>query len=54
MNPNFNTTSPRIRSVCAAAAVLASLAITGAIGALAAHYADAQPALASTVTTAQS
>jgi hypothetical protein len=46
MNRNFNSTSPLLRSVFAAAAVFAMLATAGAIEALITHY-SAEPQLAS-------
>lgn len=54
MNPNFDPTSPWLRSIFAVASVLATLAIAGAIEGLVAHYgAEPQLAHAPAVTVAQ-
>lgn len=55
MNRNFTPTATWLRSIFAAASVVATLAIVGAIGALAEHYeAASQLARIQAVTVAQS
>lgn len=54
MNHNFTPTSTWLRSIFAAAAVVATVVIVSAIGALAEHYeAESQLARAQAVTVAQ-
>jgi len=54
MNDEFRTSSPLLRSICAALAVLATVLVAGSMYGLIVHYnADAQVTSAQTVLIAQ-